>query len=141
MMFWTHVDYRPSDSALLSKCHQTLKLQFDCTAAAHQIAGPNPTQPCDSPLLRTSTCEKRLPNEALRENRYVSYSPPSGPSGSYVCAPTSNLSAPAARLLVLITEHRMTRFIGEAVGQRSGRGKGTSAKDLRKEMEGERGVH
>ncbi len=31
----------------------------------------------------------------------------------------------------------MTRFIGEAVGQRSGRSKGTSAKDLRKEMEGE----
>ena len=30
----------------------------------------------------------------------------------------------------------MTRFIGEAVGQRSGRSKGTSAKDLRKEMEG-----
>ncbi|DBB00846.1 TPA: hypothetical protein ACH3X1_000769 [Trebouxia sp. C0004] len=29
----------------------------------------------------------------------------------------------------------MTRFIGEAVGQRSGRSKGTSAKDLRKEME------
>ena len=32
----------------------------------------------------------------------------------------------------------MTRFIGEAVGQRSGRSKGTSAKDLRKEMEGKR---
>lgn len=31
----------------------------------------------------------------------------------------------------------MTRFIGEAVGQRSGRGKGTSAADLRKEMEGQ----
>ncbi|KAL3147461.1 hypothetical protein ABBQ38_014519 [Trebouxia sp. C0009 RCD-2024] len=29
----------------------------------------------------------------------------------------------------------MTRFIGEAVGQRSGRSKGTTSKDLRKEME------